>query len=144
MSEPIFIGFHVDGHDDDRRLPISISRDREDATGLAIQRVLGLGVLDGGIQTVEQHALTDEHFAQLRAMLEAFAAEHGLAKAAPLDRWMVRGEDREVNALGSLERFSVHVYAEDKETAIRRARDQRYREGREHVTHLDAFRSPLP
>lgn len=144
MSEPLFIGFHVDQHNDDRRTPLSIERDREEAQGLAIQRVLGLGVTDGGIATVEQHKLTDEDFAKLHAMLEDFAAEHGLVKAPPLDRYLVRGEDREVGAEGVWERFSIHVYAQDRDTAERRARDARYRAGREHVQKLDAGRSPLP
>ena len=74
-------GIHVDGWDpdnDDKRRIVSIARTREHAQALAIQRILGLCILDGYITTVKQRRLTEDEFMKIEATLAEVCKKHGL------------------------------------------------------------------
>ena len=76
-----YCGIHVDGYDpddDDKRKVVSIARTRKDAQALAIQRILGLCILDGYITTVKQTKLTEDEFMKIEAALAEVSAKHGL------------------------------------------------------------------
>lgn len=45
----------------------------------------------------------------------------------------VRGEDRQINAIGRFERFDMQVYADDEDNARVQVRAARADAGREHV-----------
>ena len=74
-------GIHVDGYDpdnDDKRRVVSIGRTKDDAQKLAIQRILGLCILDGYITTVKQTRLTEDEFIKIEAAIAEVCAKHGL------------------------------------------------------------------
>jgi hypothetical protein len=79
----MWVGYHIDGWDRSKSIPIALGETKDEALGLAIQRVLGLGITDGEVGAEDKTGtLTDEEFLKLGEVLEAFAAKHGLRLAS--------------------------------------------------------------
>jgi len=76
-----YVGFHCDGYDldnEDRRAVVSIGATRREAQSLAIQRSLGMCLIDGAITTVRQELMDGDTYAKIRVHLDAFFKEKGL------------------------------------------------------------------
>lgn len=74
----MYVGFHVDPCDDDKRVPISTGTTREDTAARAITRILSLGITSGGIAVVKQHQLDADEFAKIGKILDEWFASKGI------------------------------------------------------------------
>lgn len=59
-------------------------------------------------------------------------------------RYLVRGRNRKVGAIGVFEQFSLTIEASTPVEAIEKARNQRYAEGFEHVDKCEVIERPSP
>lgn len=73
-----FIGYHIDGYDPDKTIPVATGITHEEAQAKAIRRVLSACVLNGEIGVQQRDDLSVEDFASVTKITDDFAAKHGL------------------------------------------------------------------
>jgi hypothetical protein len=75
-----FIGYHIDGYDTDKTVPISTGEtfDEAQAQAQAIRRTLSACILDGQIGVQQRDDVDPETFAQLKASLDAWFKGKGI------------------------------------------------------------------
>ena len=73
-----FIGYHIDGYDTDKTIPVSTGATREEAQSKAIQRILSLAIMDGSIAVQERPELSAEDFETLTKHLDDWFASKGV------------------------------------------------------------------
>lgn len=78
MTTGQFIGYHIDGYDPDKTIPVSTGATREEAQTKAIRRILSACILDGEIGVQEKPDLPPADFAEVTRITDEFAAKHGL------------------------------------------------------------------
>lgn len=74
-----FVGYHIDGYDTDKSIPVSTGATRDEALTKALRRVLSARILDGFVGAQEKPELTAEEFAQLTKIVDDHAEKYGLA-----------------------------------------------------------------
>ena len=74
-----FIGYAVDGYDTDLNAPVSTGETREEAQGLAITRVLSIGMVETTIQVQDRTKdVSEEDFLALQEHLKRYFGEKGI------------------------------------------------------------------
>lgn len=73
-----FIGYHIDGWNTNKSVPIATGMTKDEAQEKAIKRILGACILDGYIQVQERDDVSVEDFEKLTKLVDDFAKSKGL------------------------------------------------------------------